>query len=344
MKVLRIALPGLGLLLLGYLIGMLGLEEILRNLAILRWTFPLVLALAGLWHLSNSIAWSLAFPPGAFRPRFASLFKAKLAGDAISQLTPLANMGGEPLKAYLLKSQAPTSRGLASVVVNKTAQILTGLIFSALGFVQIVLYWDLPQALPRSVQLGLGGILAICALLIWLLHRQQRRMFSSLLALVRRLGVKIEWLDSKVAKVARIDIHIGQFYQRHKARFAAVLFFHGLAWMLGTCETYVILQALGVGIGFDVALLLNSLSLIINSLFFFMPSSIGVLEGGQVFLFLTLGLNPAAGLSLGIAKRMRKIFWIFTGWIFLTQLSRSAAQADLIQQPAVSRSRRLPLP
>ena len=65
-------------------------------------------------------------------PPLHSLFMAKLAGEAVNQITPLANIGGEPLKAYLLKHQAPTSRGLASVVINKTAQVLTGLLFTTL--------------------------------------------------------------------------------------------------------------------------------------------------------------------------------------------------------------------
>jgi hypothetical protein len=70
---------------------------------------------------------------------------------------------------------------------------------------------------------------------------------------------------------------------------------------------------------------------IINSLFFFMPSNIGVLEGGQVFLFLTLGLNPTVGLSLGIVKRMRKILWISVGWLFLTHLSRALVRSGLAE-------------
>ena len=78
-----------------------------------------------------------------------------------------------------------------------------------------------------------------------------------------------------------------------------------------------------------MAFLITSLTVIINSLFFFMPSNIGVLEGGQVFLLTTLGLNPAIGLSLGIAKRMRKTFWIFVGWLFLTHLSRQALKDEL---------------
>ena len=123
MKIVRILLPGLGLLLLGFLVGTLGLGEILQKLGDMGPTFAYVLLLALGWHITNSIAWSFAFPADAFRPRLRSLFMSKLAGEAVNQLTPLANLGGEPLKAYLLRRQSPTSRGLASVVINKTAHI-----------------------------------------------------------------------------------------------------------------------------------------------------------------------------------------------------------------------------
>lgn len=327
MRLLRLALPALGLLLLGYLVGTLGLRGILQNLAVLRWSFPLVLVLAFSWHITNSIAWSFAFPPGAFRPRLRSLFMSKLAGEAVNQLTPLANLGGEPLKAYLLKAQSPTSRGLASVVINKTGQVITGLGFTALGLVLVILHWDLPQAIPLPVQVGLGTLVTIAALLLWLIYRTQRRMFSSLLGVFRRLGLRFDFIENRVAKAVRIDANISRFYREHKARFALVMGFHAAGWMLGACETYVILRTLGDGIDFGIAFLITSLTVIINSLFFFMPSNIGVLEGGQVFLFITLGLDPAMGLSLGIAKRMRKIFWILVGWLFLTHLSRDLAAA-----------------
>ena len=325
MKMLRTLVPGLGILLLGYLIGTLGVDEILRNIAAMKWSFPLVLGLAFSWHVTNSIAWYFAFLPDAFRPRLRSLFMAKLAGEAVNQLTPLANLGGEPLKAYLLKNQAPTSRGLASVVINKTAQVFSGLLMTMVAVGLIALYWDLPRALPLSVRVGLPALVLGAALLMWLLYRRQQRMFSSLLAGLRRLGLKTDFVESRMAKAVRIDANIGLFYREHKLRFFLVLFFHTCGWMLGVCETFVILQALGAGIGFDIAFLITALAVVINSLFFFMPSNIGVMEGGQVFLFLTLGLPPAWGLSLGIVKRIRKIVWICVGWLFLTYLSKSVS-------------------
>ena len=339
MKVFRFVMPGLGLLLLGYLIGKVGLDEMLRHFAVLKWYFPLVLGLACSWHITNSIAWSFAFLPGGFRPRLRTLFMAKLAGEAINQLTPLANIGGEPLKAYLLKSELPTSRGLASVVVNKTAQIITGLIFTTIGLSLIILHWDLPHPIPLPIQIGLVTLLLIGALLIYLLYRKQKHLFSSLLNLLRKVGIKTEKLESKIARAMNIDANIGRFYREHKTRFILVLCFHCLGWLLGAFETFVILRALGADIDFSVAFLITSLSVIINGLFFFMPSNIGVLEGGQVFLFITLGLSPVMGLSLGMAKRMRKIFWIFVGWLFLTHLSRGVLQREILTtSPAASSS------
>lgn len=334
MRLFKLLMPALGLLFLGYLIGKLGPEVIWRNFAVLKWSFPLILLLACSWHITNTIAWSFAFPPGAFRPRLRSLFMAKLAGEAVNQLTPLANIGGEPLKAYLLKNESPASRGLASVVINKTAQVITGLFFTAVGLSLVILYWTLPQAIPLPIQLGLATLLVIGALLVWFLWRKQQHLFSSLLGLLSRLGVRTDLLERRMTKAVRIDQSISQFYKSHKARFFLVMFFHSLGWLLGAFETFVILRALGTQIDFSVAFLITALTVIINSLFFFMPSNIGVLEGGQVFLLTTLGLSPALGLSLGIIKRMRKTFWIFIGWLFLTHLSRNALEENLaVTQP-----------
>jgi len=322
MRLLRAVLPALGLLLLGYLIGKLGVQDILRNLTVLRWAFPVALLLAFGWHTTNSIAWRFAFLPEAFRPRLRQLFMSKLAGEAVNQLTPLANIGGEPLKAYLLKGETPTSLGLASVVVNKTAQGITGLVFTAVGLGLVILHWDLARAIPVPAQIGLGCLLSIGAAAAWVLYRTQQQMFSSVLSILRRLGLRFDSIESRMAKAERIDANISRFYRDHKARFALAMLFHAAGWLLGACETFVILRALEPETGFGVAFLITSLTVIINGLFFFMPSSIGVLEGGQVFLFMTLGLDPAMGLSLGIAKRMRKVIWISVGWLLLTRMSR----------------------
>ena len=53
MKLLKLIIPMLGILLLGYLIGSLGSDEIIRHLSVLKWTFPQVLLLAFSWHITT---------------------------------------------------------------------------------------------------------------------------------------------------------------------------------------------------------------------------------------------------------------------------------------------------
>ncbi len=336
MKVAQRLVPGLGILFLGYLIGRLGPSEIWQRLIDLRWTFPLVLCTALGWHLTNTAAWACAFPRGPFRPSFSLLFMAKLAGEAVSQLTPLANLGGEPLKAYLLRTEAPTSAGLASVVVNKVAQTITGLGFAAVGLGLVVLYWSLPQAIPTSIQAGLALLLLLASLLIVSLWRLQHHLFSSLLALLARVGIRTDQLERKLARAARIDENIAGFYRDSRGRFALALVFHSAGWMLGAWETHLILRGLGANVDFSVSFLVTSLTMVITSLFCFMPSSIGVLEGGQVFLTTALALDPAMGLSMGIVKRMRKIVWMLVGWVFLTHLNRAALRAEAASSQALT--------
>ena len=81
MKALQISMVAFGFLLLGYLVGQLGVAEVLHHLDAIKWVFPLLLLPSCAWHLSNTIAWNFAFPPDAFKPRLLTLFAAKLAGE-----------------------------------------------------------------------------------------------------------------------------------------------------------------------------------------------------------------------------------------------------------------------
>ena len=80
-RALQISMVAFSFLLLGYLVGQLGVDEVLHHLDAIKWMFPLLLLPSCAWHLSNTIAWNFAFPPDAFKPRLLTLFAAKLAGE-----------------------------------------------------------------------------------------------------------------------------------------------------------------------------------------------------------------------------------------------------------------------
>ncbi|PYO55831.1 MAG: hypothetical protein DMD83_17605, partial [Candidatus Rokuibacteriota bacterium] len=61
------------------------------------------------------------------------LLRARLAGEAVNLTTPTASMGGEPLKAYLLRPYVPLAEGLGSVVVDKTTVVAGQLLLLLAG-------------------------------------------------------------------------------------------------------------------------------------------------------------------------------------------------------------------
>ena len=315
---------GLGFLVLGYLVGQLGFDEVLHQLDAIKWVFPILLIPSLVWNISNTIAWSFAFPPDAFKPRLLTLFAAKLAGETVNQLTPFANLGGEPVKAYLLSHRTPGPRGMASVVVDKTAQLVVGLSFTILGLGLLFYYHDVSELIPLEYRVLFTSLLVASPVALWLFYKRQDRMFTSLLQFLRSTGISTDLIERNMGRAARIDTNIGSFYREHRTRFLQALFFQSIGWFMGTCETYFILNALDAGVGFWFCFLLNSLGAVINGLFFFMPSNIGVMEGSLVFLFSSLGLDPALGLSLGLTRRLRRVVWIFIGWTCLSYMSRNA--------------------
>jgi uncharacterized protein (TIRG00374 family) len=213
---------------------------------------------------------------------------------------------------------------MASVVVDKTAQLVVGLSFTILGLGLLFYYHDVSELIPLEYRVLFTSLLVASPMALWLFYKRQDRMFTSLLKFLRSTGISTDLIERNMGRAARIDTNIGSFYREHRTRFLQALFFQSIGWFMGTCETYFILNALDAGVGFWFCFLLNSLGAVINGLFFFMPSNIGVMEGSLVFLFSSLGLDPALGLSLGLTRRLRRVVWIFIGWTCLSYMSRNA--------------------
>jgi hypothetical protein len=62
-----------------------------------------------------------------------------------------------------------------------------------------------------------------------------------------------------------------------------------------------------------VALALETGSVLIDGLLFFVPGKVGTQEGGKVLLFAVLGLDPARGLTVGVVRRIRELTYAGLG-------------------------------
>jgi hypothetical protein len=73
------------------------------------------------------------------------------------------------------------------------------------------------------------------------------------------------------------------------------------------------------------ALIIEAFATGISFATFFLPTDIGVEEGGAVATFLALGMNGATGLSLSLVRRVREVAWIGIGLLLIAGQRRLSA-------------------
>jgi hypothetical protein len=115
----------------------------------------------------------------------------------------------------------------------------------------------------------------------------------------------------------QVDRAVAAFYRWEPRRLALSVACNFLGWFTRAMETWLILSLIGAAVPVSMALVIEAFSTGISFATFFLPTDIGVDEGGAVATFLLLGLSGATGLSFSLVRRVRDITWTAIGLILL---------------------------
>jgi uncharacterized membrane protein YbhN (UPF0104 family) len=311
-----------GLICLIWLIHNVGLPALLSNLRQIGWGIAVVIAAELMVDVLNTRGWWYTFPGEVRTVPFLSLYGIRQAGAAINAITPTAMVGGEAVKAILLKRYLPLSDGLASVIAAKLSLALGQALFVMVGLV-VFLHRLL---LPATVKVALIAVFLLTVLGCLLFLRLQRKgLFASLWRLTDRVGLPSSVLAGLREKATTIDEKLMSFYATHSIDFAVSVLFHFLAQGLGALQIFLLLVWLGVPAGLLTCLAVEALSLLIDGALFFVPGKVGVQEGGKVLIFIALGFTTATGLTVGIALRLNQIALILLGLVSLAVLNTAGS-------------------
>ena len=133
-----------GLAVLVYLIYELGWQELLNNLQKVGWWGIPIVGLAVVWNVCHTMAWHQILKFMGHQLPIFQLFKLKLIAEAVNQVAPSANLGGDTARAYLIKSEVPLSDGLPSVMIDKTIDYITKMLFNILGLGVSLFFISIP--------------------------------------------------------------------------------------------------------------------------------------------------------------------------------------------------------
>jgi len=313
----------LGLLAVAALIQGVGLRPVLDALRRLGWFTPLVVIPYFASYFVDSMGWwyilghaldgpdRVPAPPPCLR----EIFAIRAAGEAVNAITPTAYLGGEPLKVWLLhRAGIPLVSALASVLISKTALMLTQGAFVFLGILVALHQWRSAVPLPVASAVGLVLGVVIFGLMI---GAQRRGLFGFLLGVSRRWSGRQALLASWEPDLLALDLRLREFYGTRVRDFLICCAFHFVGWVVGSFEVYLGLWLLGDPVNFARAFAIEALAGVAKLAAVIVPGSLGIQEGGQVLIFAAFGMGAPLAVTFSLLRRGRELLWIGFGFAAL---------------------------
>ncbi len=304
----------LGACLLLWIIRKLGWQELLTGFRTLGWKIVVPVFIILPCYLMYTVSWELFLKRfDTHSIRFWELFRIKVGGEAANTLTPLNFAGGDPVRVVLLSKRFPATISGASVIVDRTMQILAIVSLIFLGNAVALFKLDLPE----SLRYLLGGtvVLLIFGIFIFVLL-QTKGLSEKIFRLGQRLKIK-SLSEERLKKMQEMDGHIVAFYRNDRRLFIVCFLLHFGARLIGILEILFIGRVLDVPMGYWEATFFAAVIPMINMMGVFIPGNLGVLEGALSSLFFALHWNPSDGVVLQIARRARSGLWIGIGLMFI---------------------------
>ncbi len=316
-KKIRIALLALGTLALVLMIYKIGVGIILNEIQSLGFALVIIFIPYLISYFFDTLGWKATLGPHRKKVSFINLFLARCGGEAVNYVTPFAFVGGEPIKAYILRRHdIPLVKGLASVVISKTTMVISQIIFVMVGLILAVFSLE-GSGLLLSISLGLllGGMVLVGLFFL----AQRRGLFMGFLSVLERFKVRFQFIQKREEKIRSLDQAISEFYSKDKKGFFWSIIYFLIGWFAGAFEVYFLLTFLGLPIDVNNAIIIEALASIIKSAAFFIPGAVGAQEGGNLFIFTIFGYAASTGITFSLVRRIRELLLIGGGLLILSK-------------------------
>ncbi len=267
------------------------------------WTVPAAVAIHLVQLLLSALGWRVLVVRSPIG--LAGFVRLRLMREGLNTLLPLAHVGGEVVAAQVMaQAGIPTSVAAAGMVVDVTVEVCAQLAFLVAGCVVLA-------ALAGTGAAWLwGGSLGLAALGAGSLALVQRLGGLRLLEHVVR-GIGRQWPALGPALLASggldgLEAEALAIYRR-RDRLVLAFCLQGIAWALGSAETWLVLHALGLDASAGQAFVVESLGMAARSAGFAVPGALAIQEGGFVLAAAAVGLAGTAALSVSLIKRVREL-------------------------------------
>lgn len=238
-------------------------------------------------------------------------WKVRMVGEAFNMVLPAGGMGGEPVKAMLLKHRHGLEyrEGIASLILAKTINLIGLVVFLGIGFGLVLLQPAVPASLTTTAGVG-AGVFTVAIAGFFAVQRWQvtSRIGNRLSRMKANRSVRT-MLDS----LTDMDHRLMAFYTGARRRFVLALFLATGNWVLGAVQIYYAARFLGSAIPLTDAWIIEAMVQMVRAGTFFIPASVGAQEGIFWAICTGLGLPASSAMAIAVLRRGQEIVWIVWG-------------------------------
>jgi len=310
-----------------YVVRRAGAAEIIDGIRRVGWGLVVLLLLAGFRFILRSQSWRLCMPDASRLP-LGRAFQAFLAGDSVGNVTPLGLVASEPTKVFLSRHHLATRDAVASLAAENVIYAASVATMVSVGLLVVLL----TVPLPSTWRWSLAAALAAIAVAVVAGQRLLRGTWDE------SRGSRPRWRE----QVAAVRQAVAAFSQGQSGRFqrayALDLVYHATAvlevfltlrWVLGDPASPLSGEGGAGRITLSQAIAFEALNRVVIVAFKFVPFRVGIDEALTGAAAPLLALDPAAGITLAVVRKVRNLFWTGVGLaIIAAHPAQSASPAE----------------
>jgi hypothetical protein len=315
-RAVTLLITALGLLLLARAVQKTGLDHITDGIRSIGITGLLAILATGVARqVLRSAAWVLLMKDHARVPLGRAL-AATIAGDAIRNLTPLSLAASEPAKAMLVRAHMPPQRALAAHAAENFFYSLSVALAVLAGVAVFFLEFTVPESLRALSLLLVAAMAAVLVGGLWLVWKRPALVSSTLGGLTRFTGARAPAYIRFIEKIRALETSSYAFVRAKPGRLAGVAVCEAGFHVMSVAEAWCVLYFLGAA-SIPRAIVFDTVQRMINVIFKVVPLKVGVDEYFSGLMSQALGLGSALGVTMGVIRKIRVLFWSLVGLVLL---------------------------
>jgi uncharacterized protein (TIRG00374 family) len=279
-------------------------KDLARNIFQFKWwKFAIFVAVSIFNLFITTYRWSIVLKSYNIKVSFWRLYQYRLAGFGFSYLTPIAELGGAPFRAYLLQKEGVKfNKGLLTIIIDNFLDIFTQSIIAAFGMALFISHLGLST--KASWLFGVATAFFI-GLMGWFYIRLRKGQ-PVIAPLFKFLRLKKIYI-----KIKRVEEPFVSFFKNHKRAFFKAIGMSLFAFIMTVLEIGVLLYLMGHFIGifntFFAKVILNISNL------FPVPAALGVSEWAQSAFFDGILHDKSTGLTFSLLFKAKNMFYALIG-------------------------------